>query len=129
MSGNTCVLAGNLTADPELRYTPSGTAVANFSVAVNKRVKDGNDWKDELEGYFRCTAWREMAENVTESLKKGMRVVLTGRLQMRHWEDDSGTKHQSVEIQVDDVGPSLRWAIATVEKAKDKQPAMAEGGF
>lgn len=113
-SENQVTLVGNLTADPELRFTPSGAAVANFTVAVNKRQRnqDGS-WEDKLDGFFRCSCWREMAENVAD-LTKGTRVVVVGRLTQRDWQDKEGNNRQSIEIQVDEVGPSLRWAKAQV---------------
>jgi single-strand DNA-binding protein len=117
-SENTVTLVGNITDDPELRFTPSGAAVANFTVAVNRRnrTQDGQ-WEDKLEGFFRCSCWRDMAENVAESLQKGSRVMVVGRLQQRSWDDQEGNKRSAFEIQVDEVGPSLRWATATIQKS------------
>ena len=117
-SDNTVTLVGNITDDPELRFTPSGAAVANFTVAVNRRIRnqDGT-WDDRLDGFFRCNCWRDMAENVAESFTKGMRVMVVGRLQQRSWDDQEGNKRSAFEIQVDEVGPSLRWATATVQKS------------
>lgn len=118
MPENTITIVGNVSRDPELRFTPSGQAVANFSVAVSRRKKNGDQWEDVLEGFFNCIAWRNMAENVAESLAKGDRVIVTGKLQQRSWEDkNGGGKRSAVEVQVDDVGPSLKWATATTEKA------------
>jgi single-strand DNA-binding protein len=119
MADNTITLVGNITADPELKFTPSGRQVANFSVAVNRRQRgqDGT-WEDRLEGFFRCNAWGEMAENVAETLQKGTRIVLTGKLQQRTWEDGQGNRREAVEVQVDEVGPSLRWATAQVNKSR-----------
>ena len=117
-SDNTITLVGNITDDPELRFTPSGLPVANFTVAVNRRFKNANgQWEDKLDGFFRCSCWRDMAENVAESLQKGTRVMVVGRLQEQRWEDQEGGKRSRVEIQVDEVGPSLRWATATVQKS------------
>ncbi len=116
-SDNTVTLVGNITDDPELRFTPSGAAVANFTVAVNRRFKNGDRWEDRLDGFFRCSCWREMAENVAESLQKGTRVVVAGRLQQRSWEDGDGNRRSTIEVQVDEVGPSLRWATAQVQKS------------
>ncbi|MPZ70791.1 MAG: single-stranded DNA-binding protein [Actinobacteria bacterium] len=116
-SDNNITLVGNITDDPELRFTPSGAAVANFTVAVNRRINKDGQWEDKLDGFFRCNCWRDMAENVAESLSKGARVVVVGRLQQRQWEDQDGNKRSSFEIQVDEVGPSLRWATATVQKS------------
>jgi single-strand DNA-binding protein len=126
-SDNTITLVGNITDDPELRFTPSGSAVANFTVAVNRRIRqqDGS-WDDKLDGFFRCNCWQAMAENVAESLTKGSRVVVVGRLQQRSWEDNDGNKRSSVEIQVDEVAPSLRWATASVQKSQ--RSSGAKGG-
>jgi single-strand DNA-binding protein len=119
MADNTVTLVGNVTDDPELRFTPSGAAVANFTVAVNRRYKNADgQWEDKLDGFFRCNCWRDMAEHVAESLTKGTRIVVTGRLQQRSWEDQDGGKRSAIEIQVDEVGPSLRWATATVQKSE-----------
>jgi single-strand DNA-binding protein len=130
-SDNTVTLVGNVTDDPELRFTPSGAAVANFTVAVNRRYKNqAGDWEDKLDGFFKCSCWRDMAENVAESLKKGTRIVVTGRLQQRSWDDQEGNKRSAVEIQVDEVGPSLRWATASVVKSQRSGGAAApsQGG-
>lgn len=126
-SDNTITLVGNITDDPELRFTPSGSAVANFTVAVNRRIRqqDGS-WDDKLDGFFRCNCWQAMAENVAESLTKGSRVVVVGRLQQRSWEDNDGNKRSAIEIQVDEVGPSLRWATASVQKSQ--RSGGARGG-
>ena len=127
-SDNTVTLVGNITDDPELRFTPSGAAVANFTVAVNRRFKSGDRWEDKLDGFFRCSCWREMAENVAESLQKGSRVVVVGRLQQRSWEDQEGNKRSAVEVQVDEVGPSLRWATAAVQKSQRTGGSGGGGG-
>jgi single-strand DNA-binding protein len=128
MPDNTVTLVGNITDDPELRFTPSGAAVANFTIAVNRRIqgKDGN-WEDRNDGFFRCTAWRQMAENVAESLEKGARVILTGRLQQSSWDTEEG-KRSRVEVQVDEIGPSLRWATAKPQKTNRSTPSSAAGG-
>ncbi|HYP22761.1 MAG TPA: single-stranded DNA-binding protein [Actinomycetota bacterium] len=123
-SENVVTLVGNITDDPELRFTPSGLPVANFTVAVNRRVPKDGGWEDKLEGFFRCSCWRDMAENVAESLTKGSRVMVVGRLQQRSWEDQDGNKRSAVEIQVDEVGPSLRWATARPERSQ-----RSGGGF
>lgn len=122
---NVVTLVGNITDDPELRFTPSGAPVANFTVAVNRRFRnqDGT-WNDKLDGFFRCNCWRDMAENVAESLQKGTRVVVVGRLQQRSWEDQEGNKRSAFEIQVDEVGPSLRWATAKIEKTQRSSGAQ-----
>ncbi|HEY7874190.1 MAG TPA: single-stranded DNA-binding protein [Actinomycetota bacterium] len=120
MASDNCVtLVGNITDDPELRFTPSGAAVANFTVAVNRRYKNQDgQWEDKLDGFFRCNCWRDMAENVAESLQKGSRVVVVGRLQQRSWDDQDGNKRSTFEVQVDEVGPSLRWATASIQKSQ-----------
>jgi single-strand DNA-binding protein len=117
-SDNTIAIVGNITDDPELRFTPSGAAVANFTVAVNRRFQKDGQWEDRLDGFFRCSCWRDMAENVAESLHKGARVMVVGRLQQRSWDDPEGNKRSTIEIQVDEVGPSLRWATASVQKSR-----------
>jgi single-strand DNA-binding protein len=117
-NNNVITLVGNITDDPELRFTPGGAAVANFTIAVNRRQPGQNGgWEDKLDGFFRCNAWREMAENVAESLQKGTRIVVVGRLQQRSWEDQEGNRRSVVEVLVDEVGPSLRWATASIQKS------------
>lgn len=113
----TMTITGNLTGDPELRYTGSGTPVANFTVASTPRSlnKQTNQWEDGEAMFVRCSVWREYGENVAESLTKGMRVVVTGRLTVRSYEYN-GEKRQSIEMQVDEVGPSLRYARVQVTK-------------
>lgn len=119
MQGNSVTIVGNLTDDPELRFTAQGQAVANFSVAVNRRVRDPqtNEWKDGDPSFFRVNVWRQLAENVAESLTRGTRVVVTGYLKQRSWENQEGERRTVIEIEADEVGPSLRWATAKVEKA------------
>jgi single-strand DNA-binding protein len=128
-SDNTVTLVGNITDDPELRFTPSGRPVANFTIAVNRRYKnqEGN-WEDKLDGFFRCSCWADMAENVAESLTKGSRVMIVGRLQQRSWDDQEGNKRSTVEVQVDEVGPSLRWATAQVQKSQRSGGGQGGGG-
>ena len=119
MSNTPITVIGNLTADPELRFTPSGAAVANFTVASTPRKfnKQTNEFEDGETLFMRCSVWREAAENVAESLTRGVRVVVTGNLVSRSWEDkETGQKRSVMEMQVDDVGPSLRYATATVAK-------------
>lgn len=128
MPDNSVTLVGNVTDDPELRFTPSGQAVANFTVAVNRRYKSGDKWEDKLDGFFRCSCWRDMAENAAESLRKGTRVVVVGRLQQRSWEDQEGNRRSQVEVQVDEVAPSLRWATATVQKSQRTSAQSSSGG-
>lgn len=111
-------LVGNLTADPELRFTPSGQAVANFTVASTSRIFDRqtNEWRDGDTVFIRCSVWRQYAENVAESLTKGTRVIVTGRLKVRQYETREGGKGTSVECDVEDVGPALRNATAKVNR-------------
>jgi len=115
----TITVVGNLTADPELRFTPSGAAVANFTVASTPRIYDrqSGEWKDGEALFLRCNIWREAAENVAESLTRGSRVIVTGRLKQRSFETREGEKRTVVEVEVDEVGPSLRYATAKVNKA------------
>jgi len=119
MAGDTIItVVGNLTADPELRFTPSGAAVANFTVASTPRQFDRqtNEWKDGEALFLRCNVWRQAAENVAESLTRGARVVVTGRLKQRSFETKEGEKRTVVELEVDEIGPSLRYATAKVNK-------------
>src|SRR5437868_3669924 len=111
-------VVGNLTADPELRFTPSGAAVASFTVASTPRTFDraSGEWKDGDALFMRCSIWRQAAENVAESLTRGMRVVVQGRLRQRSFETREGEKRTVVEMEVDEVGPSLRYATAKVSK-------------
>jgi single-strand DNA-binding protein len=110
---------GNLTDDPELRFTPSGAAVANFTVASTPRILDKatNEWKDGDALFLRCSVWRQAAENVAESLQRGSRVMVTGRLRQRSYETKEGEKRTVVELEVDEIGPSLKFATAKVTKA------------
>lgn len=120
MAGDTIItVVGNLTADPELRFTPSGAAVANFTVASTPRIYDrqSGEWKDGEALFLRCNIWREAAENVAESLTRGARVIVTGRLKQRSFETREGEKRTVVEVEVDEIGPSLRYATAKVNKA------------
>ena len=114
---NAIIVVGNLTDDPELRFTPQGVAVANFRIAVSRRVKDeSGNWKDGDTSFFKVNCWRQLAENVAESLTRGSRTIVAGRLRMRQWETQEGEKRSVVEIEADEVGPSLKWATAKVEK-------------
>ena len=120
MTGETVItVVGNLTADPELRFTASGAAVANFTVASTPRTfnRTSGEWEDGQPLFLRCGLWRQPAENVAESLLKGTRVILTGRLRQRSFETKDGEKRTVIELEVDEVGPSLRYATATVTKA------------
>lgn len=115
----TITVVGNLTADPDLRFTPSGAAVANFTVASTPRVFDrqSGEWKDGDALFLRCNIWREAAENVAESLTRGSRVIVTGRLRQRSFETREGEKRTVYEVEVDEIGPSLRYATAKINKA------------
>ena len=129
MAGETIItVVGNLTADPELRFTPSGAAVANFRIASTPRTfdKQTNEWKDGEALFLRCSIWRQAAENVAESLQRGMRVVAQGRLKQRSYETREGEKRTVVEMEVDEVGPSLKYASAKVNKT---QRGSSGGGF
>ncbi|MGE9808381.1 single-stranded DNA-binding protein [Janibacter sp. G1551] len=132
MAGDTVItIIGNITGDPELRFTPSGAAVANFTVASTPRQFDrnSNEWKDGETLFMRCSVWRDAAENVAESLQRGTRVIVSGRLVSRSWEDkESGQKRSVMEMQVDEVGPSLRYATAKVNKTQ-RSGGQGGGGF
>ena len=130
MAGDTTItVVGNLTADPELRFTPAGAAVANFTVASTPRMFDRqtNEWKDGEALFLRCSIWREAAENVAESLTRGSRVIVQGRLKQRSFETREGEKRTVVEVEVDEIGPSLRYATAKVNKAS--RSGGGGGGF
>jgi single-strand DNA-binding protein len=121
MAGETVItIIGNLTNDPELRFTPSGAAVANFTVASTPRTFDrqSNEWKDGETLFMRCSVWREAAENAAESLQRGTRVLVSGRLRSRSYETKEGEKRTVVEMEVDEVGPSLRYATAKVNRTQ-----------
>ena len=130
MAGETIItVIGNLTGDPELRFTPSGAAVANFTVASTPRTFDrqSNEFKDGETLFLRCSVWREVAENVAESLHRGTRVIVSGRLKSRSWDDkETGQKRTVIEMEVDEVGPSLRYATTKVTKT---QRGGGGGGF
>ena len=119
MAGETTItVVGNLTDDPELRYTANGAAVANFRVAYSTRIRDAaGNWTDGETSFFTVNCWRALAENAAESLTRGTRVVVTGRLKQRSWENQEGEKRTVIEIEADDLGPSLKWATASVTKA------------
>jgi single-strand DNA-binding protein len=121
-------VVGNLVADPELRFTPSGQPVATFRVASTPRIRDNatGEWKDGDSLFLSCNVWRQAAENVAESLQRGMRVIVTGRLRQRNYETKEGEKRTVYEVEVDDVGPSLRNASAKVNRASR---GSGEGGF
>lgn len=121
MAGETTItVIGNLTNDPELRFTPSGSAVANFTIASTPRTFDrqANEWKDGETLFLRAAVWREAAENVAESLTKGMRVIVEGRLKSRSYETKEGEKRTVIELEVDEIGPSLKYANAKVNRTQ-----------
>ena len=125
MAQNSVTLVGNLVDDPELRFTPSGVAMAKLRFAVNRRWRDrNNEWQEET-SFFGGTVWRDLAENVAESLQKGARVIVTGSLEQRSWETQEGEKRSVVEVRIDEVGPSLRWATANVTRT----PRTGSGDF
>ena len=128
-NGNSVTLVGNITRDPELRFTPSGQPTATFGLAVNRRWqnKQSNEW-EEATSFFDVVCWREMAENASESLAKGSRVIVTGRLEQRSWETQEGDKRSKVEVVADEIGPSLRWATAEVKKNDRRGPGDGGGG-
>jgi single-strand DNA-binding protein len=133
MADSTVTIVGNVTRDPEMRYTPSGVAKASFGVAVSRRWQNRNshEWEEQT-SFFNVVCWREMAENVCESIGKGARIVVSGRLEQRSWETENGDKRSVVEIVADDVGPSLRWATAEVKRNERRggfdSPGGAAGG-
>lgn len=124
---NTTTLSGNLTRDPEIRYTRDGQATANFGLAVNRRwqVRGSDEW-EEATSFFDIVCWRDLAENVALSLVKGSRVLVTGRLEQHTWEADGGERRSRVEVTAEDVGPSLRFATAEVSHP-ERRPAAADG--
>ena len=122
-NGNSVTLVGNITRDPELRFTPSGQATARFGLAVNRRWQNRQtqEW-EEATSFFDVVCWREQAENASESLSRGSRVIVTGRLEQRSWETPEGEKRSKVEVVADEIGPSLRWATAQVTKNERRGP-------
>jgi single-strand DNA-binding protein len=122
-------ITGNLTADPELKFTSGGAAVANFRIAVTTRVRDGEGWRDGETSFFRVNAWRQLAQHVTDSLGKGDRAVVIGRLKSRSWETPQGEQRSVVEIDADEVAPSLRWAVAKPERVTRNGEAKPAGEF
>ena len=126
-NGNVVTLVGNITRDPELRFTNTGQATSTFGLAVNRRWQNRQtqEW-EEATSFFDVVCWREMAENAAESLAKGARVIVTGRLDQRSWETPDGDKRSKVEVVADEIGPSIRWATAQVTKNERRGPG--EGG-
>jgi single-strand DNA-binding protein len=128
MPDNTVTLVGNVTRDPELRFTPSGQAVATFGLAVNRRWQNrqSNEWEEQT-SFFDVKCWAQMAENVGESLHRGARVVVSGRLEQRSWETEQGDKRSKVEVVADEIAPSLRWATVEITKNERSQPGQGGG--
>ena len=122
-NGNSVTLVGNITRDPELRFTPTGQATATFGLAVNRRWQNRQtqEW-EEATSFFDVVCWREMAENASESLARGSRVIVTGRLEQRSWESAEGEKRSKIEVIADEIGPSLRWATAQITKNERRGP-------
>jgi single-strand DNA-binding protein len=120
-------VVGNLTGDPELRFTPNGAAAANVRLAVTPRVREDDQWKDGETSFFRVNVWRQQAENLAETLTKGTRVIVTGKLRNRTWQTDGGEQRTVTEIEADEIGPSLKWATAKVERA-NRAGAGDKGG-
>ena len=128
-NGNNVTLVGNITRDPELRFTGSGQAKVNFGLAVNRRWQNRQtqEWEEQV-SFFNIIAWGELGENASESLQKGSRAIVTGRLEQRSYETEDGEKKQVFEIVADEIGPSLRWATAQVTKTERKGPNDGGGG-
>jgi single-strand DNA-binding protein len=125
MASNTVTLIGNLTRDPELRYTTGGRGVASFGLAVNRRYQQNGEWQEQT-SFFNIVCWGELGENASATLTKGARAIVTGRLEQRSWETQDGDKRSVVEVVADEVGPSLRWAQAQVERT---ERSSGDGGF
>ena len=131
MNETTCTLTGNLTADPELRFIPSGAAVANFTVAATSRTfdKTANQWRDGEALFLRCTLWRQAAENLAESLRRGDRVIITGRLRQRSFETREGDKRTTIELDVDEIGASLKFTtlkLTTTDRVTAQAPTSEQ---
>lgn len=126
---NHITLTGNATRDPEIRFVPSGAAVVNFGLACNRRWfdKQANEWTEEV-AFFDIVCWRDLAENVAESVTKGTRLIVTGRMEQRSWETDNGEKRYKMEVIADEIGPSLRWATAQVSKNERSGPGFSTSG-
>jgi single-strand DNA-binding protein len=124
MADNTVTVVGNLTRDPELRFTTGGKGIASFGLAVNRRYQQNGEWQEKV-SFFNISAWDTLGENAAASLTKGTRVIVTGRLEQREYETQQGEKRNVVEIVADEIGPSLRWARAEIERT---QRSTADGG-
>jgi single-strand DNA-binding protein len=125
MSSNSVTVIGNLTRDPELRFTTGGRGMASFGLAVNRRYQQNGEWQEQT-SFFNVVCWGDLGENAATSLSKGSRVIVTGRLEQRSWETQDGEKRSVVEIVADEVGPSLRWATAQIERT---ERSSGDGGF
>ena len=119
-------IVGNLTDDPEVTFAPNGAAVTNFRLAVTARIKDGEGWRDGDTSFYRITAWRGLAEHIGDSLTKGNRVMVLGQLRARSWETPEGDKRSVVEVEADEVAPSLRWAVAKPQRAANGSKGKGE---
>jgi len=127
MPDNTVTLVGNITRDPELRFTPAGQAVATFGMAVNRRYQKNGQWEEQT-SFFNVTAWGTLGENASNSLRKGARILVSGRLEQRSWETQEGDKRSVVEVVADEIGPSLRWATVEVTKNERREAGESSGG-
>ncbi|MFM7892414.1 MAG: single-stranded DNA-binding protein [Actinomycetota bacterium] len=127
MADNTITLVGNLTRDPELRFTANGRAVASFGIAVGRRYQVNGEWQEQT-SYFNVTAWGDLGENAAASLSKGARIVVTGRLEQREYTTREGDKRTAIDVIADELGPSLRWATAQVERTPRKEGGAKKSG-
>lgn len=127
MADNTVTLVGNLTRDPELRFTSGGRGVAQFGLAVNRRYQQNGEWQDQT-SYFNIVAWGTLGENAAATLTKGMRVIVSGRLEQREYQTREGDKRTAIEVNADEIGPSLRWATASVERTPRGEGGGQRGG-
>ena len=127
MPDNSVTLVGNITRDPELRFTPSGQAIATFGIAVNRRFQRNGQWEEQT-SFFNITAWGTLGENASNSLQKGARILVNGRLEQRSWETQEGEKRSVVEVVADELGPSLRWATAEITKNDRREGGGGDSG-
>jgi single-strand DNA-binding protein len=129
MADTHVTITGNLTDNPDVTFTPGGAAVCNFRLAVTPRIRQGDTWTDGETSYFRITAWRDLATHIGDSLSKGDRVIVSGQLRARSWETPEGERRSVVEVQAEEVGPSLRWATAKPERARKTSNDKGGGQF
>jgi single-strand DNA-binding protein len=129
MADTHVTLVGNLTDDPEVRFTPAGTQVGSFRLAVTPRVREGDQWKNGETSYFTVTCWRDLASHAADSLSKGDRALVIGRLKTRAWETPEGERRSVVEVEADEVRPSLKWATATPQRAARSGSGKTTGQF